>query len=356
MPVAVAVLAAGAPAIGVGAAAIAYLDLRKELKRKTRLLEESEERGRKYSSDLMKTTKEKRAILIAQKAETKSRYKKARRRVLEVSKQLDAEEKEIRKFKVEREDETTKVIVTLGMTGCGKSTLCNRLKGDSSRRGDGSSLPEEDQCRTSGRGGSCTREPQKISVEIGDDKISVVDTPGFNDSSGKDRKLMNALCKYLRGCGGINAFVLVRNGANVRFDGAFQSMLRQYHDVFGDEFFKRLIIVVTRIEAFAREQYVEDEREDVLRDDVSRFFLNSNEGQEVAIPVIPLGFDSYEEAIFAVAGTVPSDKQQFDDIESPYDDLQAEFERAVEDEWNIEQKLGRLTREIKEMKTKRTDV
>ena len=84
---------------------------------------------------------------------------------------------------------------------------------------------------------------------------------------------MNDLCKYMKGCGGINAFVLVRNGTNVRFDAAFQCMLRKYHDIFGDEFFARLIIVATRIEFIAREQYIEDERESELRNDICEVFL-----------------------------------------------------------------------------------
>lgn len=178
----------------VGAAAQAYSTLREELRnekkgrqRATRAAQRLEQKRQEANRALKKTTQEKRDILRAQKSEQEIEYKEAHQRVLEISVQLDEEDQAIRKFRVEREDDTAKVIVTLGMTGCGKSTLCNRLMGDSSRKGDGSTLSAEDRCTTSGRGGSCTILPQKMTVEIGESKITVIDTPGFNDSSGKDR-------------------------------------------------------------------------------------------------------------------------------------------------------------------------
>ena len=82
----------------------------------------------------------------------------------------------------------------------------------------------------------------------------------------------NRLCAYLKGCGGINAFVLVRNGANVRFDQAFQNMLKQYHEMFGQKFFERLIIVATRIEYVTKTQYEQNNQEKVLREDICNLF------------------------------------------------------------------------------------
>merc|ERR1712087_309646 len=109
---------------------------------------------------------------------------------------------------------------------------------------------------------------QKKIVQIAQSRISVNDTPGYNDSFGNNRTHSNRLCAYLKGCGGINAFVLVRNGANVRFDAAFQAMLREYHAMFGDAFFARLVIVATRIEDFIKRQF----KPKALSDDIRNLF------------------------------------------------------------------------------------
>merc|ERR1712154_122936 len=156
----------------------------------------------------------------------------------------------------------------------------------------------------------------KVVVQIGQHRITVVDTPGYNDSFGNDRTHSNRLCQYLKGCGGINAFVLVRNGANVRFDAAFQAMLREYHTMFGNAFFTRLIIVATHIEGFIKMRFVQNQQEKALRDDICNLFrLN------IEIPVIPIGFEGYFESLIALANALPVDKQQFQQTKSPIDEL-----------------------------------
>merc|ERR1712087_640866 len=91
----------------------------------------------------------------------------------------------------------------------------------------------------------------------------------------------NRLCKYLKGCGGINAFVLERNGANARFDAAFQAMLREYHAMFGNDFFTRLVIVATHVENYVRMQF----QKNALSNDIRNLFRLQSD-----IPVIPIGF------------------------------------------------------------------
>jgi len=277
-----------------------------------------------------------RATLAAQLQAKEGEHNAVHDRVMALATQIAMEEKEIESFRVEREDDSTKVIVTLGMTGGGKSTLCNRLKGDQSTFGN------QGGCPTSGDGRSCTQNNAKVVVQIGQRRVTVVDTPGFGDSGGRDRQHSNRLCTYLKGCGGINAFVLVRNGANVRFDQAFQGMLRQYHQMFGRGFFERLIIVATRIEGFTKMQYEQNNQETVLRQDICNLFDLNN----LVIPVIPIGFEQYGESIEALVNAVPSDRQQFEQVKSPIDELRRQHSAAQSEENGISAQIAQIRADI----------
>jgi len=165
----------------------------------------------------------------------------------------------------------------------------------------------------------------------------VVDTPGFNDSFGNDRTHSNRLCKYLRGCGGINAFVLVRNGANARFDAAFQAMLREYHAMFGNGFFTRLIIVATHIEGFVKMQF----QKKALSDDIRNLFRLNRD-----IPVIPIGFKGYLDSLLEMANVVPVDKQQFDRIKSPIEELKRKRETIASEERSLNTQKQQVQAEL----------
>jgi len=277
-----------------------------------------------------------RATLDSQLQEKQAEYNAAHQRVTNLSNQIASEEKAIESFRVEREDGSRKIIVTVGMTGGGKSTFCNRLNGDESTFG------REGGCQTSGDGTSCTQSNGKLCVQIGQHRVTVVDTPGFGDSFGRDREHSNRLCAYLKGCGGINAFVLVRNGAQPRFDQPFQNMLRQYHDMFGQKFFDRLIIVATRIEGFIKMQYEQNNQENVLRRDVCNLFNLNN----LAIPVIPIGFEQYKQSIQALVNVIPSDREQFDQVKSPIDELRIRHSTAAAEESGIMEQIARIRSDI----------
>ena len=98
--------------------------------------------------------------------------------LMSITKQILLEEADIKEFKIERNDASTKIIITLGPTGGGKSTLCNRMSGDKSLLGD------KGPCKTSGDSKSCTQSNAKLVVEIGGHKITIIDTPGIGDSFG----------------------------------------------------------------------------------------------------------------------------------------------------------------------------
>ena len=128
------------------------------------------------------------------------------------------------------------------------------------------------------------------------------------------------MCKYCKGCGGINAFILIRNATNIRFDKAFQSMLDEYKEMFGNVFFERLIIIATRVDSnINRLQFNKAKQGDSLRKDIcDKFNLDIN------IPVIPIGLENYEESIANLVNMIPVDKFVCQHIKSPIDELRSQ--------------------------------
>merc|ERR1711972_552387 len=129
-----------------------------------------------------------------------------------------------------------------------------------------------------------------------------------------------------------NAFVLVRNGAQVRFDASFQAMLKEYKGMFTEAFFERLVIVATRIEGnFQKKQFVRNNRKKQLAKDICGLF-----SLDLEIPVIPIGFEEdygvIEASLKALADAIPADKKVFDKIKSPIDKLEEERVPIAEEE------------------------
>eukprot|EP00483_Globobulimina_turgida_P000282 UN00282 len=88
-----------------------------------------------------------------------------------VSRQIMKEEKEIYKFSVESNDQSHRIVVLIGNTGDGKSTLGNRLSGDISL------LANNGPFETSNGNQECTTQMKKYNKN----KLCVVDCPGWND-------------------------------------------------------------------------------------------------------------------------------------------------------------------------------
>merc|ERR1712087_744190 len=254
-------------------------------------------------------------ILIAQLNEKQSDYEVLRDAVNLLADQIQKEEKEIDEFKVERINKSAKVIILMGRTGGGKSTFSNRLSGDTSVLGDQGPSIASASCK------SVTQENSKQLITFGDHLIAVVDTPGVGDSYGRDREHSNRLCAYLKGCGGINAFVVVCNGACPRFDAHFKQMLQQYDLMFGGKaFWERLIIVATRVESYVQKQF----RKENLLGEIGVLF--NIEDVKSKIQVIPIGFDGYEQSLKDFVAAIPADRLEFKQVESPIDELRVEHE------------------------------
>jgi len=133
-------------------------------------------------------------------------------------------------------------VVIVGATGAGKSSLANALLGCDPRSGD---------CMFGVCSGldSCTKDttlgtgPWRGELE----NFTVVDTPGFGDSSGDDNKLIQEMMEVLNfelvyG----NTIVLALDGNIPRFSSGLIDMLKQMSSIFGRQWWDYMMIGVTK--------------------------------------------------------------------------------------------------------------
>jgi len=217
---------------------------------------------------------------------------------------------------MEIKDPSIKQIVLLGQTGHGKSTLANRLCNDESEFGDQSFFTVSDDVKSE------TQEINKqvITNNIINQDISVVDTAGFGDSNNNDRDHCNNLIEFLRGCGGVNAFVIVKMVKPPRFDNHYQSMLKQLEYMLGRAVWKHIVLAITLVnDAKIKKNFGEWSKNLVIE---LRKEMKLNE-YEAPLPVV--GFDNlndYQDGIGKLLkDLVPEIKYQCNELRSPLDML-----------------------------------
>jgi len=270
---------------------------------------------------------------------------KIKQELLTINNQIIEEEKLLVHFPEEYNDRSRKIVVLIGNTGDGKSTVGNRLCHDESE------MAEDGPFETSDQSQSCTQDLCRERTQFDNVQLCVVDAPGWNDSEGKDREHANNLCAYLYGSGGINNFVLVRNSANYRFDNNFRMMLERYSNMFGHAFWNHLMVVMTRVESgFAENQFNRGNVAQNMRNHILESF--ELDAEQLDIPIIAMGMDNYTQVLQSIVGSLSDERFECEQIKSPLNELKEKKVTKVQEEGEIQAKVDDLNKQIQDIQDK----
>ena len=110
-------------------------------------------------------------------------------------------------------------IVILGETGVGKSTLGNILIG-------------REEFVTDKRLDLSTIEAKSADGILNNSRIKVIDTQGYGDTKGRDMENTKQMINLIKNIGSVQAFILVMNGQNIRWNDAKLSVLKLFDEMF----------------------------------------------------------------------------------------------------------------------------
>ncbi|GMH94107.1 hypothetical protein TL16_g12809 [Triparma laevis f. inornata] len=119
-------------------------------------------------------------------------------------------------------------LVFVGLTGSGKSSLCTALTGQD--------LRGETKFKIGKGAKSETVTCNKLSLpwlgDTGNGKFVCIDTPGLNDSEGRDDMLINDIVGSMKEVEYVTAVVIVVNSSEARFNKALQDVLHRFEEAF----------------------------------------------------------------------------------------------------------------------------
>ena len=153
------------------------------------------------------------------------------------------------------------------------------------------------------------------------------------------------LCKFLKGCGGVNGFVLVRNAQEIRFDADFREKLLHLRYIFGDndEFWKYLVVVLTHVDqGVAERKFKKGDKAKEMQQQIAKLCQNRN----MMVPVIPIGLDNYEDKLKSIKDVISRKRFVSDTIKSPIDDLRKDKQELMAKQHEIQQRIDNIQQEI----------
>ena len=214
-------------------------------------------------------------------------------------------------YHTENIDPSIRQVVLIGPTGSGKSLFANRLsgyQGDSDANG---------YFQASENMQSCTTKLSKLIVyNLHAVNISVLDTPGIFDSDDRDIVYQHNLINYLQGSNGINSFLLILK--KERLSNFIQTMLKDFHQTFGDKFWSHLIFVINFWNERERKNW--EKWRESFRNRIREDFNLTNSGKYPLHIVGLNNFGSYKLEIKRdLIPKIPSQRLESDLFVSPMD-------------------------------------
>merc|ERR1719394_633072 len=135
-------------------------------------------------------------------------------------------------------------IVIVGQTGSGKSSLADALLGCDPMSEDGDCL-----FATCGGFESCTN---NTNIGVGQwlanqSQVTIVDTPGFDDSEGRDSELIEEMMEVLNmELKYTNVIVFAVDGTTPRFNAGIINMLKQMSAIFSEDWWNFIMIGIMK--------------------------------------------------------------------------------------------------------------
>ncbi|KAK3359514.1 P-loop containing nucleoside triphosphate hydrolase protein [Lasiosphaeria hispida] len=127
-------------------------------------------------------------------------------------------------------------ILLLGVTGAGKSTFAAMASGQNVKVGHGVD--------------PCTQDPLAVSFDMDNQKVVLIDTPGFDDSVRSDVEILKDIAKWLMKEGLIknhplDGLILLHPATHTVVRGNERKRARLLEKILGDDAYNRVVIATT---------------------------------------------------------------------------------------------------------------
>jgi len=154
-----------------------------------------------------------------------------------------------RELSADKDNEIVPVICVLGLSGSGKSSVCNVLYGDKTQKKfPVFGVPTSNQKR------QIDFENVTLKGKKSERNFMLVDTYGFSDSNIDSKSFVSELLSVINFSGYVKQFLLVVNSCDPRIDIKFKDMIDLLVKVFGQKIFKYMSVVFTHWNEDSRTQ------------------------------------------------------------------------------------------------------